>query len=265
MQLKDFGDKYPFLKGNLPFWEKYIKARDELFGLCSRIDALQKLKNSAFPQNIAQGKPLFAYEQIRIDAADLDALAQAFCRAMGLAPRAVSWGETVSLAADLAITPDEAGFVLAEVHAALAAYCETLVAGDDETLNWLENYCPICGAAGGMGLIAASGKKNLVCSHCHTVWVYLRTACGLCGHVAERGATVLSADELPDWFIETCAECGHYLKVCDMRETISDIVVYPLHYLTTWELDLAARESGRQPAMFAVFERAGWLRPDNAN
>ena len=69
------------------------------------------------------------------------------------------------------------------------------VAADEEAINWLELTCPICGASAAMGLIAPSGKKNLICSHCHTVWVYMRTACGLCGHTEERGTVFYTADE----------------------------------------------------------------------
>lgn len=265
MQLKAFGKKYPFLQGNLAFWERYIKARDELFKLLSHAPCLKQLKHSDFLQNMERGIPLLAYHDIRFSEDEINTLAESFCRNMGLIPRSVVFPDRVPVFEALMVSEDEDGFVLAEIHAAIASYAEHLIAGEEEAINWLEHFCPVCGANAGMGLIAPSGKKNLVCSHCHSLWVFLRTACGLCGNFEERGTTILSAEELPNWFLEVCSACGHNLKICDMREELPDIIVYPLHYLTTWEFDLSAKEHGYELVMFKIFERAGWLQPLHTN
>ncbi len=264
MPLAAWGAKYPFLQENLPFWEKYLLAREELHTLLAGMVSEATLATAGFLENLSEGKPLLAYGAVRLKPADIDRLSEAFCRTMGIPRQTVVLPSPLPLYEDLAVAEDAAGFVAAELHAAVAAFAENIIAADKE-LNWLEPYCPICGAAAGMGLITPSGKKNLVCSHCQSVWVYLRTACGLCGHTEERGATVLIADEVPNWLIELCEACGHYLKVLDMRDALPDIVSYPLHYLTTWELDLAVRGKGAKPALFAIFSRAGWLRRAAAN
>ena len=259
MDLRKFGEKYPFLQGNLAFWENYLTAREAVMSLLPSLLDTQ-LEHSSFLANIDKNQPFFAYENIRIAADDIHRLADAFCRAMGLAPVQLSWPDNVPLYDDLTFTEDENGFVSASVHAAIASYVESVIAVDEEAINWLELNCPICGAAAAMGLIAPSGKKNLVCSHCHTVWIYMRTACGLCGHTEERGTVFYTADEEPNWIIEPCDACDHYLKVYDMRNSLPDVISYPLFYLTSWNLDLTMRDKEYEPAFFAIFAMAGWLK-----
>jgi len=260
MSLRSFGEKYPFLKANMIFWEKYIRARDQLFKLLPPMLDISKLEESDFLENMDQGKPFFAYDHVGISGENINILVNSFCRDMDIPQRILSFPERMPLFEDLQVTVDEDGFILAEVHASIASFIESVIAGDEEAINWMEPYCPICGAHAGLGLIDSSGKKNLVCSHCHSGWIYLRTSCGLCGNLEERGNTFLSTDEVPNWMIEVCDACFHYLKVCDMRNSSPDIITYPLLYLTTWELDLVAKEQGYEPALFWVFERAGWLR-----
>lgn len=259
MRLEALGEKYPFLQANLPFWERYLRSRDEVDGLLSEMLGAADLEASLFWEDMHQGKPLLAYGTVRLSAAGLNALSRTFCRSMGLPYHPVELPTPLPLHEDLSVAPDTNGFVAAEVHAAIAAWAENAVAGDKE-INWLEPFCPICGAPAAMGLITPAGKKNLICSHCQSVWVYLRTACGRCGHSPERGSTFFYADEEPDWFIEVCEACGHYLKVADMRDRLPEIVSYPLYYLTTWELDLAIRNQGFAPSFFDIFYRAGWLQ-----
>lgn len=265
MRLKEFGEKYPFLQNNLPFWEKYIKARDQIFNLLPGMLDMDRLVQSAFMTDSATKTPFLAYESLCFSAHERNILAGAFCDAMHLPSHAIHFPEKLPLTEELFLESNETGFIAAEVHSAIAAFVESVIAADEDAIHWLQPSCPICGAHAGMGLINPSGKKNLICSHCHTVWLHMRTECGLCGHTEERGATFLTADEVPNWLIETCNACGHSLKVLDMRNQIPHIITYPLHYLTTWELDLAARNNGYEPAMFAVFERAGWLPPLRGN
>jgi len=264
VRLAELVAKYPFLQDNLPFWEKYLQSRDELHNLLGEMVNEAHLDAAGFFQNLNEGKPLLAYGTVRLKAADVNRLSEVFCRMMGIPHQSVVLPTPLPLFEDLPLTADMAGFVAAELHAAIAAFAESVISAEKE-INWLEPYCPICGATAGMALITPSGKKNLVCSHCQSGWVYLRTACGLCGQSAERGSTVLFADEEPDWLIEVCEECGHYLKVADMRDRLPDIISYPLHYLTTWELDLTVRGQGFEPSLFAIFSRAGWLQRAVAN
>ncbi|EAX48178.1 hypothetical protein TcarDRAFT_1725 [Thermosinus carboxydivorans Nor1] len=261
MGLSELAGKYPFLKENIPFWERYLAARDKVLDMLPAVLDVSALEAAGFKGRLARGVPFLADVPVGIAPADYAALTGAFARAMAIEYSPDYWGERVPAWADLTVTPDAQGFVQAEVHAAVASFLESVVLPDEDTAGWLEPYCPVCGAGAALGFIDQSGKKTLVCSHCHAVWQYLRTACGLCGHSQERGAVFLSADELPGWRLELCESCSHYLKVFDMREGLPDIISYPLFYLTTWELDLAARSEGHQPALFAIFGRAGWLLP----
>lgn len=261
MNLMAFGEKYPFLKANLAFWESYMRARNEVSNELSRIIKLSPYGgNGQFSIEYGAATPLLASLKLSLGDEDIAALTETFCRVMGLELCSVQMGNPVPVFDELNITTDTKGFVLAEIHAAIASFVENQVADNSDVIHWLEPFCPICGAHAALGLITPSGKKNLVCSHCHSAWDYMRTACGLCGHTEERGGMFVSADELPDWAVENCTSCGHYLKINDMRSRLPDIIAYPLHYLTTWELDLAVRDKGYRPAFFKVFERAGWVR-----
>lgn len=264
--LTAFGEKYPFLQGNLLFWEKYITARDQIFKLLPQMIDIAKVKESDFLEHMDQGKSFLAYENIVISAENMTILVQSFCRDMEISQRTMVFPDSVPLFEDLQLEANEDGFIVAEVHASIACFIEGIINGDNkEAINWMEPYCPICGARAALGVINSEGKKSLVCSHCHSLWAYLRTSCGLCGNLEERGSTFLSAEEVANWMIEICDVCQHYLKVCDMRTSSPDIITYPLLYLTTWEMDLAAKEQGHEPALFWVFERAGWLRDSNCN
>lgn len=266
MNLMAFGGKYPFLKANLAFWESYLKARNELSNELARIiKLLPEDDTRAFLIDYGSATPLLTSLKLSLQDENLATLARTFCSAMGLEQCSVQMPNPVPDFEELAITADLKGFVLAEIHAAIASFAENQVADNSDAIHWMEPFCPICGAHAALGLITPSGKKNLVCSHCYSVWDYMRTACGLCGHTEERGSTIISTDELPDWEVETCTSCGHYLKICDMRTRLPDIITYPLHYLTTWELDLAIRDKGYKPAFFKVFERAGWIQFLQAN
>ncbi len=259
MRLQSFGEKYPFLQGNIVFWEKYLTAREETLNLLPAMIDADQLERSSFLQHMEEGKPFFAYENISLTQDNIKKLVEAFCIPLGLPIRTIDFPEHIPLLADLVLPAGEEGFLIAEIHAVIASYVEGIIAADEDAINWLENTCPICGSHAGMGLIAPSGKKNLVCSHCSAVWIYLRTACGLCGHTEERGTTFYTADEEPNWIIETCQQCGHYLKVYDMRNALPTVIAYPLFSLTSWNLDLTMREQEFEPIFFQIFERAGWI------
>lgn len=265
MNLSAFGEKYPFLQNNLGFWEKYLDAKEEVMKLLSFFLDGRGLEQSDFLQHLDEGKPFFAYTSLRLEESALKQLAEAFCKPLGLTAPLITLPETVPLLADLSLEPGEAGFVTAEIHSAIASYVDSVISGDEDAINWLETTCPICGAHAGMGLIAPSGKKNLVCSHCQTVWIYMRAACGLCGNSWSAGTTYYTADEEPNWLVETCGECGYYLKVYDMRNALPQIITYPLFYLTSWNLDLSFRGQGFEPVFFQIFERAGWVNGMNKN
>lgn len=260
MNLMTFGERYPFLKANLAFWERYIKARAEIFGSLSAIIKIPPGSDSVDLLDNEQGKPLLASLKLSIPEKDFLKMANAFSSIIGTEVCSVEMPDPVPVFEELAITADTKGFLLAEMHAVIASFVESQVASTEDAIHWMEPFCPICGAHAGLGMIAPSGKRNLVCSHCHSVWDFMRTGCGLCGHTDERGTVFLSTEELPDWTIENCDCCGHYLKIFDMRNKLPDIITYPLHSLTTWELDLAVRDKGYKPALFKVFERAGWIR-----
>jgi FdhE protein len=264
VNLAAIGEKYPFLKANLMFWERYIQARADTAKLLGRMIDLPKLKETGFPGSTST-KPILASLKLSFSAEQTAVLLETFSRTVGIDARSFPFPNPVPLFEELNSTTDTEGFVLAEVHASIAAFVESAVADDREAIYWMEPFCPICGSNAALGLITPSGKKNLVCSHCHTVWSYMRTACGLCGHAEERGTTFLSTEELPGWMIETCDACGYYLKVCDMRNTLPDIIAYPLLYLTTWEMDLSVRDKEYAPAFFKIFERADWIRLKHAN
>lgn len=260
MNLRRLGEKFPFLQSNLIFWEKYLAAREEVMRLLPIMVSEQALSELDFLNHMGDGKPFLSYETIRLNEREIEDLAQAFCRPLGIVLPPIVIPRPLPLLENLQVNADHTGFVMAELHSIISSYIESVIAADEEAINWLEPNCPICGAHAAMGLLTPAGKKNLVCSHCWTTWVYSRTACGLCGHVQDKGITYYTADEEPSWLLETCDQCGYYQKVCDMRKSLPDIISYPLHYLTSWNLDLTMREKDFEAALFLIFTRAAWLK-----
>jgi len=261
MNLKAFAAKYPFLEGNISFWQNYLQARDTVMAMLPDMLNVETVVASNFASRITEAIPFLQCEPVKFAQADMQKLAAAFAKQIGILWEEKTCAEIVSDFPSLELTQDGSGFILAEVHSAVCSFLESIVFPGEEISGWWDPVCPICGASAGMGFIDQAGKKTLVCSHCHTAWLYRRTLCGLCGLGAERGTIFISTDELPAWRVELCEECQHYLKVFDMRNNQPNVIAYPLFYLTTWELDLAARERGYAASLFAVFERADWLQP----
>lgn len=259
VSLKEFGEKYPFLKGNIPFWEKYSTAKNAVKNILLE-SADTKILDSNFFRDSDNSTPFLKLQDYRIDKELGRRLMKAFADAMEVKLESCDFPEKVTVLKKLEVTEDVNGFVLAEVHASVCNFIMSVIS-PDEAANWLEYYCPICGGEAGMGIIVNEGKKQLVCSHCHSLWYDIRTKCGICGHLPQKeGNTFFSDDDTPQWFIEICKECNSSLKVFDTRKDEMSIDIYPLFYLTTWGLDIAMTEKEYDAALFAVYERAGWLK-----
>ena len=259
VSLKEFGEKYPFLKENIPFWEKYSTAKNAVKNILLE-SADTKILNSKFFNDPDNRKPFLGHETYKMDKELGRKLTEAFSKAMGVELKSYDFPEEVTLLKKLTLTEDVQGFVLAEVHASVCSFIISVLS-PDEPAKWLEHYCPVCGGEPGMGIIVDDGKKQLVCNHCHSVWYHVRTKCGLCGHQPlKEGNTFFSDDNEPAWFIEICKECKGSLKIFDSRKGEMIVDIYPLFYLSTWGLDIAMTEKEYEPGLFAIYQRAGWLK-----
>jgi formate dehydrogenase maturation protein FdhE len=259
VSLTEFGNKYPLLKPNLPFWEKYYTAKESVLELLPAIIDIDLLKSSDFFKNPENNQPFLAHNQIEISAENGRKLVKAFASAMGLKVRSYNFIEKISLTAELELKENITSFVIAEVHATICNYIASQLSS--EPANWLELMCPICGEPAGMGLLNDKAKKELCCSHCHTEWIYSRSKCGLCGHQEnEKGTVIVTSDDFKDWIVDLCEECKHSVKSFDMRKGNNRPKRMPLFSLTSWGFDIAMVERGYEPAFFTIYERAGWLK-----
>jgi hypothetical protein len=110
--------------------------------------------------------------------------------------------------------------------------------------------CPACGglpqvaylADGGEALVTA--PRRLVCSRCHHVWAFARTACAGCGERSGAKRPIYGeAERLPHLRIDACLSCERYLVTVDLRKDPGAVPI--VDELTALPLDLHAREQGQ--------------------
>lgn len=123
---------------------------------------------------------------------------------------------------------------------------------DIDRENWLKTKCPVCGFKPNISYIAdreeVEGGRFLVCVLCGTDWLYNRNKCVNCGNEDDNSMDYYYSEENRAVQLQCCHECGHYIKVIDMR--IDGLAVPKVDDLATLALDLWAKERG-----FVRFER----------
>lgn len=145
--------------------------------------------------------------------------------------------------------PGDTVFVLAELAARpfLQAYAR-LLEGRIALDSWTRHFCPVCGRQPHMGIIDPEGHKRLACPACETQWPVQRHACGLCGSPGHAGIEFFTADEIPGYRVETCPDCGRYLKYVDQRESgVDPELDLFLEDARTVVLDVVAQSRGFHP------------------
>jgi FdhE protein len=124
--------------------------------------------------------------------------------------------------------------------------------------EWRRFRCPTCGGPPGLvELRAASGSSGtegvkpavlrlMHCPFCGSRWVAPGMACPSCGSTKAGDAKYLFTKNEPEWRIDFCKGCRHYLKVID-GDKVHGRVHVGLELLTAAHLDMLAREKQLTP------------------
>lgn len=113
---------------------------------------------------------------------------------------------------------------------------------------WLKGYCPICGSAPILSILAGKGARSLICSFCWHPWSVKRVFCPFCENSDDKELHYFFSEEEKEYRVYLCDKCHKYVKTIDTREV--DRMIYPpLEQLLTLHLDFKAREEGFEPGI----------------
>lgn len=152
-------------------------------------------------------------------------------------------GALFDLAQELGVAPERLYF-LGELalRPYLGVYAERL-----ESVVDLSGYhgsrCPVCGRQAQMGHIDADNLKHLHCHTCATTWRFGRVQCSNCGCTDATKIGYFTVEDDESLRVEHCDECGHYLKVVNLRVR-SRKVDFFLEDAATLQLDRLAESEG---------------------
>jgi FdhE protein len=118
---------------------------------------------------------------------------------------------------------------------------------------WLKGYCPICGSAPILSILAGEGARSLICSFCWHTWAVKRLYCPFCSSSDNKDLHYIFSEEEKDLRVDLCDKCNKYLKTLDTRE--ADRLIYPpLEQVSTLHLDIKAQEEGFEPGVKLFME-----------
>jgi FdhE protein len=113
---------------------------------------------------------------------------------------------------------------------------------------WLKGYCPICGSAPILSILAGEGARSLICSFCWHPWSVKRAFCPFCENSEDKKLHYFFSEEEKEYRVYLCDKCHKYVKTIDTREV--DRMIYPpLEQVLTLHLDFRAREEGFEPGI----------------
>ena len=118
----------------------------------------------------------------------------------------------------------------------------------------LKGYCPICGSAQILSILAGEGARSLICSFCWHTWSVKRVYCPFCNSSDSKDLHYIFSEEEKDLRVDLCDKCNKYLKTLDMRE-VDSLIYPPLEQVSTLHLDIKAREEGFEPGIKLFMEK----------
>ncbi len=256
-------------EGKLP---QVLEFYRELVQIQSRVGKRLGAPNPSFTDTPAgQERPLIGFEDLNLDWSLLNKtfkeVAATFARypelfgqvpehLTGAAARQPVTEETVKawfngteLPPDT-VTADVNEALLREIiHASLKPYLlgySTALLKLVNQENWRRGYCPVCGGIADFGFLDAErGSRWLVCSRCDAEWLFQRLQCPYCGTTDQNTLSYFTDDE-GLYRLYVCEQCKHYLKIIDLRQAKSGVLI-PLERLLTLDMDKQAREHGYSP------------------
>ena len=213
---------------------------DNACSLFSRIIEMIAEKPGEIPEPMVR-----AAEEIgaAVKAGTLD-LRQAACELLaGEDTLASAWAERTPDA------PDALRFlVLAAIQPSLGAAAETLATRlrEEEAGEEIRRAgtCPICGSLPHLlELREKEGVRFAACSLCRHEYRVRRMACPVCDTTDTDKMKFFTVVEEPGFRVETCGNCGTYMKTVDFR-SMDGAPFLPLNDLESLALDFLAAEQG---------------------
>ena len=103
--------------------------------------------------------------------------------------------------------------------------------------------CPICGSAPIIGELDLEGNQWLHCGLCWYRWPVKRLACSFCIRDTDSPQEYIYAETEPEYRVNLCSGCRHYLKVVDTRQ-LTRAFYAPLEQVASLHLDMLASQKG---------------------
>lgn len=108
--------------------------------------------------------------------------------------------------------------------------------GDRFMERWGRGQCPVCGRVPIVARIRKGGRvRYMVCSLCGAEYVIDLFYCPSCGNKDPHKLGFLSFEEAPEFSVDFCDVCKHYVKVLDENKLrtgvprgLEDVITLPL-------------------------------------
>jgi FdhE protein len=89
---------------------------------------------------------------------------------------------------------------------------------------------------------ADGSSRRLQCASCLSAWEYRRILCPSCGNEDERTLGYYESPSVPHVRVDTCEQCGRYIKTVDLRRL--GLAVPLIDEVAAAPLDVWASERG---------------------
>jgi FdhE protein len=89
---------------------------------------------------------------------------------------------------------------------------------------------------------ADGSSRRLQCASCLSAWEYRRILCPSCGNEDERTLGYYESPTFPHVRVDTCEQCGRYIKTVDLRRL--GLAVPLIDEVAAAPLDVWASERG---------------------
>ena len=108
--------------------------------------------------------------------------------------------------------------------------------------GWWQAQCPVCGRTPIVAKLK-SRKRYLTCTFCGAEYLADIFMCANCGNGDPATLKFLAPEEHPEFRVDFCEKCRHYLKVID-EDKAGKHIPKGLEDIMTLELDLMAKDAG---------------------
>jgi len=261
-------------EGTLPqllkFYQRLLRVQSRVEKkIASRLEP--SLSREALNERIRRGLPLIEFDELALDwpllrdtFAEVGAIFAEYPELFGEPPKRLkepsagqlltkkavkTWFKGARLPPSILADDVQENLLLAIIHATLkpllVSHAKTLIDSIDQE-RWRRSYCPVCGGSPDFAFLDKErGSRWLLCSRCDTEWLFQRLQCPYCG-TQDQNALAYFTDDKGLYRLYVCEQCKRYLKVIDLRQAESEILL-PLERLYTLDIDRQAQEQGYSP------------------